>query len=559
MGGAHRSRSRHHLLPAFSRPRAGHDRRRQSSSGAGMKTDLGLPAERNAYHVEAGVRVPTRDGETLLSDHYVPDTGEPRGTILIRSSYGRSAPYSSLLAEPYAARGYHVLMQSVRGTVGSTGTFEPMVNESADALDTLEWLRAQDWFDGRLGTIGASYLGFTQYGLMLHAPDELKASVVMMAPHHFGEAIYARGMFALETFLGWSNSAGLLASGLAGAEMVELAMSIQDKLTGVMTGLPMTEAAESLIGGLAPWYREWLLHPDLSDEFWSGYDFTAALYRTQASVLLIGGWSDMFLDQMATQYAVLHGRGLDVAMTLGDWKHTDTLSVGAPEIHQQALAWFDQHVAGAEPSRRTKPVRVQLVGPGEWVDLDEWPPRTTEIMFALGTDLIGERTTFGYHPDDPTPSFGGRAMTATGHVDNAELEARPDVLTFTSAPLDTQVDVIGTPTVELVLAVDNPYSDVFVRICDVDRSGVSVNVTDVIRRLDASVPAGNPQRLQLSLDPCAYRIEAGHRVRLQVSGAAHPRHARNLGVAGRQTTSTELMPSVHSITLEGSKVILPVY
>jgi len=78
--------------------------------------DLGLPPARNSFRIESGANVITSDGATLLGDHYIPQTDEPRGTILVRSSYGRGFPYANLLAEPYAERGYHVVLQSVRGT-----------------------------------------------------------------------------------------------------------------------------------------------------------------------------------------------------------------------------------------------------------------------------------------------------------------------------------------------------------------------------------------------------------------------------------------------------------
>ena len=80
------------------------------------------------YTVDRRVRVPMRDGVELLADHYRPDTDEPAGTLLVRCPYGRSFPFSVFYAAVYAARGYHVVLQSVRGTFGSGGEFDPMAS-----------------------------------------------------------------------------------------------------------------------------------------------------------------------------------------------------------------------------------------------------------------------------------------------------------------------------------------------------------------------------------------------------------------------------------------------
>ena len=118
-----------------------------------------------------------RDGVELIADHYAPTTSTTNGTILLRGPYGRSAA-GSLDGRLFAARGYHVVFQSCRGTFGSGGTFEPMVREVDDGHDTVEWLRGQPWFDGRLATMGLSYLGFTQWALLMDPPPELRTAVI---------------------------------------------------------------------------------------------------------------------------------------------------------------------------------------------------------------------------------------------------------------------------------------------------------------------------------------------------------------------------------------------
>lgn len=129
---------------------------------------LRLPEATTRYTVTP-VRIPMRDGVDLRADHYAP-AGPPAGTLLVRGPYGRGFPFALVYGALYAARGYHVVVQSVRGTFGSGGVFEPMIHEAADGADTVAWLRHQPWFTGRFATIGLSYLGFTQWALLQDPP-----------------------------------------------------------------------------------------------------------------------------------------------------------------------------------------------------------------------------------------------------------------------------------------------------------------------------------------------------------------------------------------------------
>ncbi|MDT5260938.1 MAG: uncharacterized protein QOD10_6018, partial [Mycobacterium sp.] len=153
---------------------------------------LGLPPATTDYTVDRA-EVPMRDGVRLVADHYAPVTSRAVGTLLVRGPYGRAFPFSLAFARLYAARGYHVVLQSVRGTFGSGGAFEPMVNEAADGADTVDWLRAQSWFTGRFATVGLSYLGFTQWALLDDPPPELAAAVITVGPHDLGASVWGTG------------------------------------------------------------------------------------------------------------------------------------------------------------------------------------------------------------------------------------------------------------------------------------------------------------------------------------------------------------------------------
>ncbi|MDT7709740.1 MAG: uncharacterized protein QOG20_5347 [Pseudonocardiales bacterium] len=523
---------------------------------------LGLPGARTGY-TRREERTPMRDGVVLLGEHYVPETAHSLGTVLTRTPYGRINPFDVTSARVLAARGYHVLVQSCRGTFGSGGTFDPFSADVDDAHDTVAWLREQEWFDGRLATSGGSYLGWTQWALMADPPPELKAAVVVVGPHDIADAVYGSGAFTLADFLGWSHMIsrqedhdgflGGIAARIAGTRRV----------TAAYGELPLGAAAERITDGRAPWYPEWVAHPDTDAAYWASRKAREALDKAEIPILLIGGWQDLFLRHTVEQYDTLHGRGADVAMTVGPWVHLHTATIGAPTIARETLAWLDENLAGATGRTRPAPVRIHVTGAGEWRELPEWPPPTVTSTRVLGpggalrtegTDAAGPLATFRYDPSDPTPSVGGRRLDgAAGVRDNQELEARADVVTFTTEPLPTDLEVIGVPVVELEHATDNPHADVFVRLCDVDVTGRSSNFSDALVRLD---PAGEPGTLRIALDPCAHRLDAGHRLRLLVAGGAHPRWARNTGTGEPPAEARGLKPSTH--TVRGGRLMLPV-
>jgi hypothetical protein len=327
----------------------------------------------------------------------------------------------------------------------------------------------------------------------------------------------------------------------------------------------MARAGDSALHGRAPWYLEWLEHPDLTDPYWGPYNHTDALQRVQTPVLLVGGWQDVFLGQTVRGYQALQERGVEVAMTIGPWAHVDHALKGAPIIDNEALDWLDMHLGKRASGRRPHPVRTFVTGSNTWRASDTWPPKHSEMtwypdangLLAATAPEVGQ-STFRFDPSDPTPAAGGRRLASdAGVVDNKELEARPDVLVFTTPALTSDLEFEGFPVVEAAVSVDNPHADLFVRICDVDQKGRSRNITDTLVRLDPTVPVGDTQHVTATLLPSAHRLKAGHRLRLQLSGGAHPQYTRNLGTDQPLATATDLKPSTHTIHHHDTRLILP--
>ena len=555
-----------------------------------------LPRPRNQITVEHDVQVPMSDGTILLADHYIPVAVASAATVLVRCPYGRSALFGLQYGHILAERGYHVLLQSCRGTFGSGGEFKPMRNEIADGQDTVGWLREQSWFDGRLATYGASYLGFVQWALAMDPPPELVAAVVHVGPHDFSRTAYRNGVFDLYNSLSWSDliahqeSSGLLQGLLR-------TVSAERRLRPALDRMPVAAGARDLLGDDAIWFERWLEHPQLSDPFWAPLQCGAALQRSTVPTLLVGGWQDLFIEQSLEQYRTLAARGVPTRLLVGPWTHLEMPAKGGTAVNE-SLAWLDRYAgpgrsaaarrataagtadpenAGAENDAENdveNSVRIWVGGEGaeQWRDISGWPPAGARpqrwYLGAPGTlsprepaadpDIRPAR--FRYDPADPTPSPGGALLAVkAGTRDNREVEQRLDVLVFSSEPLDQPVEVIGDVAAELSVTRDNPYADLFVRLCDVDSRGRSRNICDGIVRLADQDPLSGVVRVSLS--GAAHRFGRGHRIRLQVSGGAHPRFARNPGNGQVDAPAADLVPAGYDIGLgagNASVLLLPV-
>lgn len=507
------------------------------------------------------VRVPMRDGVELVADHYAPDTPDPAGTLLVRCPYGRGFPFSALFAGVYAARGYHVLLQSVRGTYGSGGDFTPMSHEIADGADTVAWLREQPWFTGSFGTIGLSYLGFTQWALLVDPPPEMKAAVITVGPHDTSGPRWGPGSFGLNDFLGWSDLVARQEDP-ARIRLLIRQLNARRALARATSGLPLGDAARKLLGTGASWFEDWLAHTEPNDPYWSSMRLHQALERAEIPVLLISGWQDLFLEQTMTQYQRLHERGVEVGLTLGPWTHTHLTTKAAPTVIRESLDWLGSHLSG-RPSTRPRPVRIHVNGAG-WTDLPQWPPAMPEVVRYLQPggrlgDTVPPETaspsTFTYDPADPTPTIGGRLLAPEGgYRRDDRLAQRPDVLSFTGDRLPADLYVVGTPVLELAHSCDNPHNDLFVRISEVDAKGRSRNVSDGYVR-----GAPDSATVRIELDAIAHRFRAGSRIRVLVAGGSHPRFVRNLGTDEPVLSSRRLVPATHTVHLGdgASRLVLP--
>lgn len=527
------------------------------------------PSRTRRVTLTRDILVRTRDGVSLRTDHHAPDR-PAAPTVLIRTPYGRGGPMR-LLGRLAAERGYHVVIQSCRGTGGSGGLFDPLVHERDDGLDTLDWLRRQSWWNGTFGMFGASYQGFVQWAVAADAGADLRAMVAVVTASGTRDSTYPGESFALDTVLTWAE---LLQAQTVGwlARQWELKRG-QPRLAAGLSHLPLAEADRVATGVTVPFFQEWLRHHTPDAAYWRRRVFGDRLAEVHAPVSMISGWHDIFLPAQLRDFAALRAAGAAPRLTVGPWTH------GSPGLFVAALRdgldWIDQHLGGY-PGRHRAPVRVHVGGAGGgWRDLPDWPPPGTPTAWHLHPHGALRATPppvstpdgFWYDPADPTPSVGGPLLVAqqAGKVDNRPVEARSDVLTWTSAVLTAAVEVIGPVQAEIFVRSELPHLDVFVRLCDVDRRGRSWNVCDGLVRVRP--PAFSPDqtsavRVAVPLWPVAHRFAAGHRLRVQISGGAHPRYARNPGTGEPLGTAVTLRAGWREILHDPqhpSALVLPTY
>ncbi len=546
---------------------------------------LKLPPPRYAVHIERDIPVIMPDGARLCADRYSPRAGGSFPTVLVRTPYGRSKEtplgggfgLNELPATTLAGRGYHVLIQGARGCFDSEGEFVQHANEAADGQATAAWIARQPWFSGSLATWGPSYLGYSQWATAAGAPPGLAAMLVMVASAENYTVTHPDGAFGLETRLRWSQGIASQARLHGRSRRERLAErfggAAEKRLQAAFMHLPLAEADVVAAGEPIPFFRALLAHTRPDDPYWQARDHSGAVAGVGAAVHLVGGWYDYYLRGLLRDYAALRAAGRRPYLTIGPWWHASPAGLLAGV--REGVAWFDARLKGDPAHLRARPVRVQVLGTEAWREMDDWPPPARPERYYLhaagrleaGPPADGAPCdTYRYDPADPTPALGGAllAFKGAGPQDNRPLEARPDVLCYTTPPLERDLEVAGTPRVELFARSSLPFTDFHARLCDVDARGRSVNICDGLLRVEpgrGQVQPDGSLRMEIELWPTACRFRAGHSLRLQVSSGAHPRWSRNPGTGEPLATAVRLAAAeqtVYHAPAHPSALVLPV-
>lgn len=505
----------------------------------------------NEVEVERDVKITVSDGVVLLADVYHPVGVDDAPTILERTPYGRSN-FASAMGPEFAARGYRYVLQACRGTDGSGGTHSYFA-EAGDGRDTADWIASQPWFNGSMGTFGASYMGFTQWALASTKPPHLKAMAVALSTSVRAYSWYPGGSLALEVIIPWDVGATQFNKQTGAVPTADVSPEgIERRMAALKAGfdhLPLGQVIHRLTGVDLQLYRDQLAHDGAGDGFWDPLNFRPLLAEWTVPTLLVDGWHDYPLPGVVEDYAVLRSSPAPVHLRIGAGGHLGGGGEGG--MTDAPLDWFDTWLLGREGLLDPSPVKVHVQGEGgRWRDLPDWPPPSEPTRWYLhaGGRLApippgapSEPDRYRYDPADPTPSVGGIGMLTGGTADNRSLESRSDVLVYTSDELGEPLELIGPVEAELQVGSSLDHTDFFVRLCDVHPDGRSLNVCDGLQRFTpASIRRGTDGTFTaaVALWPVGHTFAPGHRLRVQVSSGAHPVYARNLGTGEPPATAT---------------------
>lgn len=511
---------------------------------------LGLRPVEQRVAVEFDLRAIMPDGVALLADRFFPRSPGRYPTILVRTPYGRPSetqlygPLSALPFTLFAERGYNVVVQSVRGRFRSGGAFDPFVNEAADGRATLDWIADQPWFDGNLGMWGPSYLGYTQWAVAAGAPTFLKAIVPVVTAARFSRPFYPGDGFAFESSLRWASI--VRATDRPGANLdfaglwAILSPQRQAALATILGTAALPDADSRATGSPVAFYQRWLAEAGPDTAYWRGIDHHRSLGQVDVPAHLVAGWHDIFLHEQLADYATMLAAGRTPFLTVLP-RHHNHPSLLLDAV-REGLWWLDAHLKGDTAALRRRPVRLALLGSGEWHEMDFWPPPaevTRFYMHAAGLLSTHEPardsapSSYNFDPRDPTPSIGGPVLSPMGGPrDQRPVEARDDLICFTTPPLQEELDVVGHVRLELFVRSSLLHTDFVGRLCVVAPDGRSLNVCEGICRVAPG--KGDPQpdgslKIEIDMWATAQRFHAGERLRLHVCSAAHPRWAVNPG------------------------------
>jgi len=520
-----------------------------------------------------GLLVPMRDGTHLSLDVVLPDDDLPHPVVLIRTMYdkveqrdgvndpARGIPYDRRFVDALLDAGYALAVQDVRGRFDSDGEWHPYIHERRDGFDTVEWINQQPWCDGNIGMIGRSYVGYTQWRAAADRPRGLKA-IVPISP----QADLYNGYPII-------NGVFLLAMGELGIKGGRHSFQIRNFMTNVMKGpepyfdtLPISGMFEAAGVTQPPWWAAMMDHPN-RDDYWRAGEYMDAWPAIDVPALGITGWYDLVVEGAIANFEGMTAHAEDESpragqeLIVGPWAHwvnvrTDLNGVdfgpdSLIDLQGYIIGFFDRWMKQGGGDPPTKRVRIFVMGANEWWDADTWPlPEAQERqLFLHGDGTPGEFNGGGHlsfqAPDDEPPDeytydplhpvTSAWSMHA-GPIDDRETAIRPDVLTYLTASLAEDVDVVGPVVLELHAASSAPDTDWHARLVDVHPDGRMIFISHGVLRARFRDSFESPSLLEpgavypfrIPLTPTAMRFAAGHRIGLEITSSWFPRFERNM-------------------------------
>ncbi|MDQ6772784.1 MAG: CocE/NonD family hydrolase [Candidatus Dormibacteraeota bacterium] len=551
-----------------------------------------------ASSVEFDVPAPMRDGTLLRANVYRPAGEGPWPVLLNRSPYGKDLPGANGVLDAVQAtrRGYMVAIQDTRGRFASEGQWEPFRGEAEDGYDTVEWAARLPGANGRVGMYGASYHGSTQWQAAIQQAPALRAIAPFITWSEPLDGTLARGG-ALELGISapWALLQGLNQlmrrhagqPAALGPAIAELVSDFDRLATETYWNLPAGDFAPvrrhgiGEISGVAA-----LADPAAADHM----RVAGHHHRVNVPAYNVGGWYDIFLRGTLDNFTALRRLGVPTKVLIGPWAHVvyanpiGELNFGfgaqiafidlRADFMSMQLRWFDHWLRDLDTGIMAEPpVRLFVMGINRWRDEPDWPLARavrTDFHLRAGGGLTEvppasdeEPDRFTYDPADPVLTRGGALLMTPefrpGPMDQGAVEARGDVLVYTTEPLARDLEVTGPVTARLCAATSAPSTDWVVRLCDVWPDGRSFNLTDGILRVRGEPGVAAEHEIDLWATSNVFR--AGHRIRLQVTSSCFPRWDRNLNTGEPPELGTRMQAARQTVfhdSARASRLLLPV-
>ncbi|MGB3512512.1 MAG: CocE/NonD family hydrolase [Microcoleaceae cyanobacterium] len=493
----------------------------------------------------------TRDGVRLDADIYRPDAEGEFPVILMRQPYGRAIASTVVYAHPkwYAAHGYIVIIQDVRGRGTSEGEFQLFAHEIEDAIDTINWAANLPGSTGEIGMYGFSYQGMTQLYAASAKPPALKTICPAMISYDlYADWAYEGGAFCLQTNLGWAIQLATETARLLGDEKA------YQKLYQASRNLPLstpTPADAKVINEYAKesFYHQWLENYQ-PGEYWQ--NLSPNIENIDLPILHIGGWFDTYLRGTIHFYQEMSSRSKFLQqLIVGPWSHIPWgRKVGAVNyglaasnpIDDLQISWFDQFLKGKNTGiLERSPISLFEMGSNEWRNFNSWPSNNDRFYYLASTGLANMREDSGsltescpdistddifvHDPWRPVPSLGGHATFPAGSFERSELDCRTDILTYTSEFLTEDLHIAGDIFVEVYCTADTSTFDLSAVLSEVKADGNVYNFTQGYIKV-----VSNDLPVKISLQPTCIKIEKGNAIRLSLSAACFPAYLINPGI-----------------------------
>ncbi len=534
----------------------------------------------------------TRDRVRLDADIYRPDAEDEFPVLLMRQPYGRAIASTVVYAHPtwYAAHGYIVVIQDVRGRGTSQGEFKLFVHETQDGEDTVNWASTLPGSTGQVGMYGFSYQGMTQLYAAAAKPPALKTICPAMIGYDlYTDWVYEGGAFCLQANLGWAVQ---LAAETARRQGDTTAYYT---LYAAAQNLPLYDSVPNLnecLRKFAPnaFYHEWLEHSK-PDEYWKHLSPKCHLQDVDLPMFHIGGWFDIYMRGTLHCYKDFSTRSAyRQQLLVGPWAHLpwgrkvgamDFGSKAASPVDQWQVRWFEQFLKGIDTGLLDEPpVRLFEMGSNDWRNFHSWPEKHHKYYFLSSTGLASIRDDAGtlipediesiqnqnsfdvlvHDPWRPVPALGGHAAAPAGSFERSQLDCRSDVLTYTTAPLAEDLHVAGEGAVEVWCSTDKPSHDLCATLSEVHPDGSVYNLTQGYLHCGEEMHCV-PKRIQLQ--PTCWKIAKGNALRLSLSAACFPAYPMNPGTGSPMGSARLMDAQIVTLTVSWgsnspSQVLLPV-